>query len=115
MLTQTSDTTRPLAGSRLRGRHRRRGRWGGPLIVFAACALLVDGLVGDRGLAGVRRARTEYRELSAGLARVIEENAGLREQARRLHDDPAMIEQVARQDLGLIRPGEILVVLERRP
>lgn len=40
------------------------------------------------------------------------ENAGLREQARRLHEDPAMIERIARQDLGLVRPGEILVVLK---
>jgi cell division protein FtsB len=40
------------------------------------------------------------------------ENAGLREQARRLKEDPATIEGIARADLGLVRPGEILVVVK---
>ncbi len=91
---------------------RRRGRWLGRALLFAACALLMDAFLGDRGLVGLVRARTEYCELTAGLARLTMENAGLREQARRLQQDPAMIEQIARQDLGLIRPGEILVVVK---
>ncbi len=98
----------------LRRRTRRRRNWLTPVLAFAVCVLLVEALFGDSGVAGLVRARREYRELSAGLARVTEENAGLREQARRLHDDPAMIEEIARQDLGLVRPGEILVVLSNR-
>ncbi len=93
-------------------RTRPRRNWLTPALAFAVCVLLVEAVFGDSGVAGLLNARREYRELSAGLARVTEENAGLREQARRLHEDPAMIEQIARQELGLIRPGEILVVLE---
>ena len=37
------------------------------------------------------------------------QNARLREEVRRLRDDPATIEYVARKDLGLARRGEILV------
>jgi cell division protein FtsB len=39
------------------------------------------------------------------------ENAGLREQIRRLEHDPVTIEALARRELGYIRPGEILVVV----
>ena len=39
------------------------------------------------------------------------QNRDLRDEARRLREDPATIESVARQELGLIRKGEILVVV----
>jgi len=35
----------------------------------------------------------------------------LRGQVHRLQQDPATLELVARQQLGLVRPGEILVIL----
>jgi cell division protein FtsB len=63
-------------------------------------------------LAGTIRARQQYRSASEGLAKLRQENAGLREQARRLQQDPATIEAHARRDLGLIRRGEILVVVK---
>ncbi len=36
----------------------------------------------------------------------------LREEMRRLNEDPATIESLARQELGLIRPGEIVFILK---
>jgi cell division protein FtsB len=45
------------------------------------------------------------------LARVRQENARLRDEIRRLRSDPATIEAVARQELGLARPGEIVVTI----
>ena len=45
-----------------------------------------------------------------------QENAALREEARRLKDDLSTIESLAREELGLIRPGEVLFILkEPRP
>ena len=40
------------------------------------------------------------------------ENARLREEVRRLTEDPAAIEEVARRELGLIRPGEKLFIIK---
>jgi cell division protein FtsB len=37
------------------------------------------------------------------------ENAALRRRAERLRTDPATIEGVARETLGLVRPGELVV------
>ncbi len=93
------------------GRRRRRGRWLRGGLLFVSCVLLLDALVGERGLRDTMRAREESGRLAESLGQMESENAGLREHARRLREDPATIESVAREDLGLIRPGEILIVI----
>jgi cell division protein FtsB len=93
------------------GPHRRSSPWLRRALVFAICALLLDAFFGDQGVAETRRARAEYAAAAADLQRMKVENAGLREQIRRLEHDPATIEALARRELGFIRPGEILVVV----
>ncbi len=43
------------------------------------------------------------------------ENQRLREQARRYREDPVTIEELARKDLGLIKPGEKLFIIRDLP
>ena len=90
-------------------RDRRIVRW---LLLFVASLIVVDGLVGERGLLAMLRARREYDGLAATIARQRAENAVLQERARRLTDDPAAIEEVARRDLGLIKPGERVFIIK---
>jgi cell division protein FtsB len=94
---------------------RRERRWLARVLVFVTCVVLVDALFGERGLAQTVRARREYRRAASALSLMKAENAALREQVRRLQEDPATIEAVARKELGLIRPGEILVVVRDIP
>ena len=94
-----------------RGPHRGK-RVAQLLVVFFAGVIMVDALVGERGLLAMRRATRQYNELSAALARLRAENARLREQARRLQEDPTAIEELARRDLGLIRPGEKVFIVK---
>jgi cell division protein FtsB len=82
------------------------------LVVFVALAFVADGLVGERGLLAMLRARQEHDELAATIARVRADNARFREEARRLREDPSAIEEVARRDLGLIRPGEKVFIIK---
>lgn len=85
------------------------------LILFVASIIIVDGLVGDRGLLAMLRARHEYDELAASIARQRAENARLRDQARRLREDPSAIEEIARRELGLIKPGERVFIVKDVP
>jgi cell division protein FtsB len=94
----------------VRGRAARRRFWSHAML-FAACVLLVNGLFGERSLLESIRARRVYARAARDLARLKQENADLRDQARRLRNDPATIESVARADLGLLRAGEILVTV----
>ncbi|HEY7500688.1 MAG TPA: septum formation initiator family protein [Vicinamibacterales bacterium] len=82
------------------------------LLVFAVVVLFVDALVGERGLLATTRAQRTADELNGRVETLREENRRLRETARRLKDDATTIELVAREELGLIRPGEILVVVK---
>ena len=82
------------------------------LLLFFAAVILVDGLVGERGLLATLRARRGYDRLSATIARERAENARLRDQVRRLREDPAAIEEIARRELGLIKPGEKVFIVK---
>ena len=82
------------------------------LLMFATAVLVVDALVGERGLVATTRARRQAAELQAAVDQVRAENALLRETAKQLESDPNAIELVAREKLGLIREGEILVIVK---
>ena len=78
---------------------------------FVAVVLVVDALVGDKGLVDTIRARRQYAELTAALAQKRQENSRLREDIRRYREDPSAIEALAREELGLIRDGEVLFII----
>ena len=106
--TSTSDQTGALP--------RRRGRRAIQyVIVLVGLVILVDALVGEKGLLAMRKARKEYRALEASLTAAREENAQLRKEAQRLREDPAAIEEAARRELGLINPGEKLFIVRDVP
>ena len=89
----------------------RRRRLLNRLLIFATIVLLVDALVGDRGVVERARARRVYQQEAAALEVLKAENNALRDRIHRLRDDPAAIESIAREDLGLIRPGELLFII----
>ena len=81
------------------------------LLGFVAFVLVVDALFGNRGLLETMRARRQYAEVAAALARTRRDNEQLRDGIRRLNEDPATIESAARAELGLIRDGEIVFII----
>ena len=80
-------------------------------LALVTVILVVDALVGDKGFLDTLRARRQYREIAAALAQKRQENTRLREEMRRLRDDPARIEAVAREDLGLMRDDEVVFIV----
>lgn len=82
------------------------------LLIFVTVVLVVDALVGEKGLMESMRARQQSREVAASLEAIKRENVQLLEEARRLREDPQAIEALARKDLGLIRQGELLFIIK---
>jgi cell division protein FtsB len=82
------------------------------LLIFVALVLVIDSLVGEKGLMESMRARRQYREVAASLDAVRQENARMREEVRRLKEDPAAIESLAREQLGLIGQNEVLFIIK---
>ncbi len=81
------------------------------VLVFVTMVLVVDALVGDKGLLDTLRARRQHEALAASLAQKRQENAHLRDDIRRLKEDPGAIESLARAELGLMREGEVLFIV----
>jgi cell division protein FtsB len=82
------------------------------ILLFITLVIVVDAIAGEKGLLALLEARREYAALERSLERARAENAELREMARRLREDPAAIEEAARQELGLIKPGEMLFIVK---
>ena len=90
----------------------RRRRWLTYALLAVSAVLMVNALVGDHGYFAMLRARHEIAALDAEISRVQQENQQLQEQLNRLATDPTALEEAARRDLGLIKPGETLVILK---
>jgi len=88
------------------------GAWAAAIVAGAACALFYDA---DNGLRAVFRLEAELEAADFRLDRLREERAELLLRAERLRSDPFEIETVARESLGMARPGEIVVRLPRTP
>jgi cell division protein FtsB len=106
---KTAPPSSPSSSQTLRRRGRRVVQY---LILFLGCVLLLDGLVGEKGLVEMLKKRQEYRALEQSLAGIRSDNARLREDARRLREDASAIEDLARRELGLIKPGETLFIVK---
>lgn len=74
--------------------------------VILLVALVVGSLFGDRGILQL----VSQRERAEALARQIEEmraeNQRLAQEIEALQADPRAVERLAREELGLARPGE---------
>ncbi len=81
-------------------------------LVFVAIVIAVEALVGDRGVFALIQARRSYAELDASLAAARAENEKLRQEQQRLKDDDSAIEELARQNLLLAKPGEMLFIVK---
>ncbi len=104
----------PSSGSSVPGYRRGLARRLGPkLLLLATLILIVDALIGDKGLVERLRERQRFNDVKTALETLQQENATLREQARRLREeDPATIESAARRQLGMIKPGEVLFIVK---
>ena len=114
-----TDAVARVAGWLGLGRGPSRPFWGVPrtfvvfLIVFAAGMLLIS-LVGDQGLVSYWMLTSERDQLRAEVTRLEARHAELQRVIHALRSDPEYIEQLARRDLGLVRPDEVIVQLPPR-
>jgi cell division protein FtsB len=87
-------------------------------ILGIACLFLimiVTSLFGKKGVLDLRRARRNLTALEARVRSLEAEKAKLEAEISRLEKDPRAVEKPAREKLGLVEPGEKVVVLPSPP
>ena len=91
---------------------RRVVRAGLSLVLVTA---LVDGVFGARGLLENMAVRRQHVQLESRIADLRASNEALIVEIKRLREDPAAIEELAREELELMKEGELLVILRDAP
>ncbi len=87
---------------------RHTGRY---VLLLVTILLVANAVVGESGLVALFRANTEHARQQQVIDALHLENERLRRYAQALADDPRAIEDVARRELGLLKPGEQLFIL----
>ncbi len=89
-------------------------RW--PIYVLGILIVLIalDTMVGERGALHLWRLRGEKSRLDEQNFRMQKENAALRERISRLRSDDAFLEKMAREELNLVKPGEVVYRFSNR-
>lgn len=78
------------------------------LVFSAMLALLLVVIFGDNGWVELKRLQDTHRALAISNARLTRENSQMFDIVDRLQNDPEYIENIARQELGMIRPDEVI-------
>ena len=89
--------------------------YGRHVLVIVVVFLFVHDMFGTHGFLAMHRKQQEIRKVSAELARLNKENALLEEDIADLKTDPQTIRKIAREELGLAQPGEIIIKLPAPP
>jgi len=80
--------------------------------LMVACAFaIMHAIFGNNGLMALRHQQKEYRDLQNQVQELQRENEQVGLQNRKLQSDPKAIERLAREQLRLARPGEIIYTL----
>ncbi len=79
-------------------------------ILFSAL-LFAFFLVGDHGFLDVRRQRTRLASLQREVTHLAAENTALEKQVAALKSDPKAVEKLAREELQLVKPDDVVLVL----
>ena len=84
-------------------------QYGRGLLGLFVVVLLVHNIFGAHGFLAMRRTQGEIEKVKKELHRLNSENSQLQDDVKSLKTDPRRIEKIARDELLLAKPGEIII------
>jgi cell division protein FtsB len=85
------------------------------ILGLALFALLVHDVFGPHGFIAMRRTQKEIEQIREQIGKMNDENKTLADQVNSLKSDPKSIERIAREEMGLARPGEMIFKIPDPP
>jgi cell division protein FtsB len=85
--------------------------YGRYVLVLVVALLLVHDVIGTHGYLAMRKKQQEIQKVNAELNRLNKENEALLQEQQDLKTDPQTIRKIAREELLLAEPGEIIIKL----
>jgi cell division protein FtsB len=77
--------------------------------------LALQDIFGTHGVLAMRHSQNQAAEIKKEINRLNQENGQLRDSVKALKSDPAAIERIAREEMGLARPGEYIFKVSPKP
>ncbi|HTX13900.1 MAG TPA: septum formation initiator family protein [Candidatus Baltobacteraceae bacterium] len=112
MTRRTANETSPTFVEHLGEFLRRNLSW---FVALGLALLLLQDVFGNHGVLAMRRSQQEAREVQRQINQMNEENRQLEEKVKALKTDPQAIERIAREEMGLARPGEYIFKIPPKP
>ncbi len=84
-------------------------------LVGALGLLLLQDVFGTHGLIAMRRSQKEAARVQNEINQLNEQNRQMQERVKALKSDPQAIERIAREEMGLARPGEYIFKIQPKP
>jgi cell division protein FtsL len=84
-------------------------QYGRALLGLLVLVMVVHDVFGAHGFLAMRHTQDEIKKVQANLDKLCKENTELEQEVKDLKSDPRLIEKIARDDLGLARPGETII------
>jgi cell division protein FtsB len=91
------------------------GRYARSILALALFLIAIHDIFGSHGLLAMRRTQSQIQELHGEIDRLNQENSNLNKQVQALRTDPKAVERIAREEMGLARPGEMIFKLPDEP
>lgn len=81
------------------------------ILGLAILALAIHDVFGPHGFLAMRATQQTIQQYSAEMQKLDKENQALSDEVTSLKTDPRLIEKIAREDMGLAKPGELIFKL----
>ena len=85
------------------------------ILGLAIFLLAIHDVFGSHGLLAMRRTQKQIQDLHGEIDRLNKENTGLSSEVQALRSDPKAVERIAREEMGLARPGEMIFKIPDTP
>src|SRR5215467_4614046 len=88
-------------------------QYGRAVLGICVFALFLHDIFGTHGYLAMRRTKQDIQRVKEEIARLNRENGELAQEVKALKSDPHKIESIARDELGLARPGELIIKIPK--
>jgi cell division protein FtsB len=89
-------------------------RYGRAALGLLVLLLLVHNVFGAHGFLAMHQTRAEIEKVQQNIDRLNKENEQLADQVHALKTDPHAIEKIARDELNLARPGDVIIKIPQQ-
>lgn len=103
------DTTKLSFFEQMRAFVRRNAIW---FLVAGLILLVLQDILGTHGVLAMRHSMKQSAEIQKEIQHLNQQNQELQKHVQSLKTDPSAIERIAREDMGLARPGEYIFKIQ---